>query len=1197
MYRDFTNFLLKEGEERITKQLFKSASISSSNLYSYLLTGAQSLHSKHQTKKMASLKKRAMGYFVGNNEFVNSNVTWSKADITPRMAAIEDGLYRAYQPYFKSSGHSPLNPPELVLRYDGKRELFPIGEKSRQSADNAINVIDSIVPGFSDFVKYLSSVNLPVLLYHIGKARKKEEGGFDARGVDDLQDFIAQERERHIAHPLKIGDLQIGKLFFRDHLNIERVQPTMAMNTDRLYSLQDIGQKTSPTELKRWIEWALENGYLPNLQNIEQELIKEQEAALAERGLNNTANLSPQNQELRRNYMLRYTGRDPDNPTGSINRTSMLGRIKIAISRTCREGELPMEGVKRHQVCPILTIKEMQILARNLSGNHPEIGDSAIVPRESTTYKANGLDSTYHDPNTPMPVLPAMKQLPTGQIVYDYDQGNLLGNHARKYGNQISELLEQWGEWADNTLKRLLSVDTLRTLANVKETENEAVDSLVPANAIRTVLYNRTNAENLLEVLTRSPDYPRFRQNVINQSLATNLRNYNMFNDHNAQKTFHFIRQPGDIGQDIAQIKDTVESRLYELTTDYRATKDKMERERIKQAIDDSVQRAKSDLLELGKIYTEQLNNGDVTWDQYTKYLSLIGAPINSFSRKPILKTDSLTAGDADNMIQPQTFEALKKYGYQIAKLMDLVSCLMVASCDDSTNNRYNGVDENNQPVTIPERFYGSNYSTTHGKAGSTGIMLGVRYAFRADEVGSHDAELLKRIRHFRGKHKMRIPGQGGQDVLPQTQHYQRGTPIDPRLEAPGAANFATKIVEEITYWVGQAASTMDFHRALKESHVAQNKSWQEAVDYIQQHYPEIENQLGPIREPINIDLKRLQEASKRALLKVCTELDADAIYQDADGKQVVVEPETIIQDDVLQTEFQDSAARYGVAMAETAVEEPERDILPELPDEELPTPKGIQPVTDEFAPVGTEPAAEKETLVEETREDALAMLDEAYTAAYEDEDMELADKIQRDIDIPLSQGKITTERAVAKLTKILDKLQGSPNQQLEFAQNLINFWEEKLAAGDELPSTVVPEITNLAKQYNITLPPNVDMAVKNYQTSIIERWLPGQQETPTDTYQFEPEEQYDPNWDMDNAMEKKEMPAAGQTGGDYVGKKKPSRSLVRHRPDPTTGKLRHSEVINTLVKSADRLDDVGEYLLANKMSLLIELALKDYDV
>ncbi len=65
--------------------------------------------------------------------------------------------------------------------------------------------------------------------------------------------------------------------------------------------------------------------------------------------------------------------------------------------------------------------------------------------------------------------------------------------------------------------------------------------------------------------------------------------------------------------------------------------------------------------------------------------------------------------------------------------------------------------------------------------------------------------------------------------------------------------------------------------------------------------------------------------------------------------------------------------------------------------------------------------------------------------------------------------------------------------------------------------------------------------------------------------------------------------PLLGTDKQDFVKRRENKRTLIKHRPDPISGKLQHASVIKNLMKVADKLDQAGEILLVNKIDFLLE--------
>lgn len=1199
--------LLKEAGARVG--LRKSASQSKrdhSDFKKHLLREADIKSLK--LRRRAAIEKASMSYHIGQNEFANSNVRWQKVQTTANMDKIDQQLIAAFRPHFYGlleGKRIPIESPDLVLRYQAYREIIPVpvkgNEQSQQDHKNAIDAIATVngfVSGFHEFIDAMNNGALPNVLYFHTSLRSKKDGGFSA---EDVRDFIESEVSRYQQEPMVSHGKPISDMFYVDHLG-EDVRPTEQGRSHRRYDLASMDRETSPSKILRWIQFATQRGFKLDLKAVENDIRQILQDAYERQGLTDPNNAMQEDQ--RKMLEAYYVGLKPN---GKLKKTSVLARMmrlnNVGITKLIDS----MEGSGKHKTCPLFDISELRIIGKNMVGQHPEITPGTYtVPHETTTYRANGFDSQKDDELSTMHVLPAMKKLPTGQMVYDRDQGNFMGNQCRTYGKDMVEFMRQWGVWADNAIKHL----------NSSKADTSFEGSDVVSDAWNAVFDNRTNAENILDLLRQYPDYDSFYANVIQKTMASTITN---FNKYDGMSSGEFTIAPFSAGDDLLPRIQEYVKQFNTAVGQKKASIDPNDKDQIKELNDQAI----ADIDQVAAILTKSVKSEAISWDEYTQCLSALSGAQKT-TGAPVKKFHSMSRTDNTQKLNADGFEWLKAYGYQISKMMDFVSALMVRSCRSNAENRVA-----KDGSVIDEERFGTNYSSGTGKAGSTKMMIGVRYAFRADELGAKDPELNAALRRQRRRQKMNQ--QSGADIVPQTEHPERGTPVGDDWQDD---QFVTaKILENITYYVGQASSSQQFHKALNEGGTVGDMSWRQAVDFFRRKYPELEAQLGVVFEPLNIDMKRLQEATKRAMLAVTQELadrsaDVEAVFEDQEGFRTHISPDEVQSDYTLASqqstaneaaqidtvEDPDEAERIRAA-EEIAPQAPTAEATPEAWDEpysfdeefeELGRQTGTmeEPVTEEAVPeppFETDDAADlppEEEVIEPKPEPTVRHNITGKILQLDDLAEEMGNEPARDqiqiVEIQHRQGVMTDEEAMDGLLAIEEDIMSAKHEEEDATGAMIELWDEKIRNNDLVPSDInrldalLPRLENYVKVRGMQLPQSIlDYIEENRRIDEEMAQYTGTWDNEDDTAFYQ---EHKPD-----AMLQKDMPVSGDVG--FIGKKPKGRKLMVNRPDPNTGRLRPAEVIDTLLKTATKLDESGEYVVASKIDLLIKQITEGKDV
>jgi len=516
---------------------------------------------------------------------------------------------------------------------------------------------------------------------------------------------------------------------------------------------------------------------------------------------------------------------------------------------------------------------------------------------------------------------------------------------------------------------------------------------------------------------------------------------------------------------------------------------------------------------------------------------------------------------------------------------MDFISGLMTRSCNDSTNNK---IVKSNDPAEgytrVEEDRFGRNWTGTHGKANSTKIMLGIRYAFNANPIGKN-TPLFAKIQKARYSRKLKKQ-RSGQDILRRTEFDQKATPVD----QPFQVNAAARIVENITYWIGEASSTADFHKGISESNrKIESKSWDEAIDQMRQLYPDIEGQLGEVYEPINIDLYRLQEATKRALLAATQETGTEAVFEDMLQRQTLITDDSVDQDAPIMAEFNRSSEETGLKVLEAP---PDENIVSYLPTEEAE--EAEEKLVDEVPNTEESPSTEnvppeiklpkEETLQDSelSRSKVFKLLDDSLEHADATNNKKLDDLVT-ELDDDYRKNRISGSD-VKKRLENFDRGREPSEEQIreEYNRNYVNLWENK-AKDETVPLYLWKNIIDTIIELGIEMPPNLKSAYNKMQSGLSNTEIPDTDtfdtETGPDEAGLKESEEFLKGTDYG-----KSMPLEPET--NFIGKRQTKRRLFKKRDN--TGKVQRAEVIDTLIKVADLLDIGGEYLVADKVELLL---------
>lgn len=217
------------------------------------------------------------------------------------------------------------------------------------------------------------------------------------------------------------------------------------------------------------------------------------------------------------------------------------------------------------------------------------------------------------------------------------------------------------------------------------------------------------------------------------------------------------------------------------------------------------------------------------------------------------------TINTQDSTIGPDSFPLLRQYGYQMAKMMDFVSCVAHRSCEETITSREDDGE------TVKEKFYGRTLATATGKAGKSSIIIGIRYANSAPMLASNDPQMKAIVDKERQKSRVN-PGGTDQDYLRMTKNPVRGTPLPQQFQTDDV----WKIVYDLRFFVGLATSDSNFQKAIGSDDY---EDWGQALNVLLTRYPQIETELGVIIEPMNANLREMSSRFKKAMTRIQKEI------------------------------------------------------------------------------------------------------------------------------------------------------------------------------------------------------------------------------------------------------------------------------------------------------------------------------------
>ena len=948
-----------------------------------------------------------------------------------KTVPLQSGLYKPLQGYevanVDSSSEALSQEPlaTLVMRFKYKRTIKPRycqskpGEEEKNPgtiADNAIDEVNKVLNGVLDineFIQVLESENIPLnSYYHPSQFRDYMGGGTDKKGIND---FIQAQQSKYKQQ----GDI-FGinpRQFYSDHVsnqNKNEVELTKQNVSGRTFSNKKIEDIKYDSYLLRAIAnkvrqgKALDFGTLNKLIEEKKNIYTKTLQPTEKQTLGYDDHYSEMNKKITNAYSKGMTVNFLINPSpeqaivinnnkanieegleklyGDISEKDKIEIIKN-LSKLIAPDSYYHWGVQldddeqilgyrigletrssgKH-IKSTLTTEELKFLLLSLTTDAWEYhkqkfnfeesnkdwfdamysiwtipdakkyhvkNDEFHIPNFSLQFTANGLDSNPGRKGKTMLVLPTIRKLPDtvhgkiGDCVYDRDTGNMGRNHivknwykSKDNGTHIEKCLGPiflyWGPKCDAALQILSKLNPDTLFSGNSYSVNRNNASTADV-AWKVVIPNRTNAETAYEEIISNKSYDNYA--ILDKEILSNP-----------------LSTALGIYYEYAKILEDKRKKVN-----------------------------KNDLFIKAVLAYQQ----DGNWNNFS---NTVIQYLNQYDKTK--KTDQWTKIDEEG------FKLYKQYGYQIAKIMDFISCLMHASCGEKISKQNLKV-KNNQNIEKYDEIFGRHYSTSSGKGSGGQIMIGIKYAFSAGELVAdpddtnlskeqtlealvvekminrerkrrHDAFAIKGPTYRRSSNHEGMQSKtaviGGKEVeiaehkhLPfgasekEIQDYKFMRSQIKNNKRTGTTVKTIKVIEQLEYFIGEAGSSEGMLQSIYPTRGEHCTNWTEAHSQFINRFPTLENQLGVIISPINIRLDKLELSAKRAIDAVRKRLEAE--FSDKLNKtmfEIILEQANGNVSVMSTDEIDDTATRLEKELEAARNEDPYQRETMKMPDELL---------------------------------------------------------------------------------------------------------------------------------------------------------------------------------------------------------------------------------------------------------------------
>lgn len=526
--KDFRKELLKESMRRTekTKQIFsKTASLSQK-------ITVESIH-EHNMRKESGMEKISMPVAQGQLKLKNStsNLKWWVVNPSDRVQKIIDDIKAAFKPFLfalgKKGKKQPIDPkvyfpngsfspsseqskfsgePQCSLRieFGFSRQLIPTDKEFGPVAQNSVSKLNSILPGFSDFINLIDKLRITLNPFFHKISPSRAAGTL--LGKRDIESFVESEYSRYKSNGIRLPDgnvLNTSK-FYDQQMSLKEsgigLFPTLTDSFDRIYNTDEHLQSiTDVMPLVRAVLEKMRQGYDLDKNALKLDI---QESFNAIKG-DSVSHQQSIEDTYNRISLAFDNSKKVLSPNEDPSGYEILWHNK-ATNKIYRG--FKTIGNKSAKMPVGLDTKDIKLILKNLTIHGPGISrtflypDQFIIPGASMKYQSNGWDTHPTKPGNKMPLIPSLRNI-GGKTQYDFDQINLGRIHLSMYGQQVKILLKNFGpkckEWF-SILQKTPKLDQNQNTEIIETIKNIIGDSGV---------LSRTNAETFAEALNQFPDY------------------------------------------------------------------------------------------------------------------------------------------------------------------------------------------------------------------------------------------------------------------------------------------------------------------------------------------------------------------------------------------------------------------------------------------------------------------------------------------------------------------------------------------------------------------------------------------------------------------------------------------------------------------------------------------------------------------
>jgi hypothetical protein len=909
---NFKKYLINEGMSRISSKMRKIASkLKNADVKSILLKEADD-----RLSKLSALSKESMAWNTGYTglDSATVNLEWQMPNLGDKAQKIKAAIEEKFMPYMKAdligaSGKKRqhkvqggfvvenLDPetgnivpefnPTLVMRFLYRRNIVPMQKEDAESnnrATEAISTVDQFLQqsgvsdySLMDFIRTLENEDVGLTAYFHTSQGSAEKGLNFSHS--ELRAFFDDQKNKSSQYGMLPGNIN-SRYFFAQHAERNRVYESDSTNPSgsiflsrtkeyrRRFPIESVDQIKLPSDLMRAIARKVRDGFALNANTLWRDIQTTQSKYIEKMGIQDpTAMQSHYRQMFDRINKTFYDGmREQKAQKGdpAVEDDFTWGKTPHGY----RQGLVATRTGKAYK--SELTVEELRLMLKNCTSDMLDYYKSVTQP-QNTDQVESQFSSEY------APFLGVKDPQQRDEIRNSFT----VPKHKMNYSSN--------GMDTDPT-----------TAAGVRTLAIPALRKLPPTNFNDgTIIFDRDNGNLGRQQITKNwinPSGGGLSRIVIEFGpWATKVL------QSLSQQTDFFKNKPYTAGaaRAISIFNRTNAESVFDVIREYQNDWNRFKSEYLGQSFVNEL-----------RLYYKYLSSKDPNpvKDAISQYQKT--GDWNEFSRAvrhliPTKDTDVSTTMDENG------FRTFCQYGYQIAKLMDYVSCLMNAACLEQLESRLD--KKKKDPSPVAEQIFGRKYSSSSGKGNGGQVMIGIRYAYNAPEVvdeneinpdgfeyGKHVMNLIK-IERKRRHDAYRIKG----PTYRQTSHWENlgqksidtgetTVPVGEHLPLPGQTQEmqvnpmiepttkVIKVVENLEYFIGEAGSAEGMLRDLERG-----TDWNKVLDSFLRRYPNLESSINVLISPINARFDLLEVAAKKAIDNVRKQLEKEI---ETSGQQVAVE-------------------------------------------------------------------------------------------------------------------------------------------------------------------------------------------------------------------------------------------------------------------------------------------------------------------